>query len=403
MSGNAAVGLGEVAEFIRGINFKPEDVVAVGEPGTVACMRTKNVQSQLDLQDVWGVPERFVRREEQVLREGDILVSSANSWNLVGKCCPIPTLPWKASFGGFVSVLRTKSTHVNARYLYHWFASDSVQALLRSFGQKTTNISNLNIGRCLAMELPLPSLAEQHRIASILDLAKKLQVKRREMIDNLDRFGRAIFLDMFGDPATNPRQWPCANLGNLVADGFQNGLYKHASEYGSGTPILRIDAFYDGMVTGLETLKRVRVSKAEGELFGLCDGDVIINRVNSMEYLGKSAIVPVLSEPVVFESNMMRFRVDSKLVLPAYVVAFLQTDFVKRQIRMAAKRAVNQASINQKDVAAFQVNVPPLANQQKFVKLIHLMERLKSVHRASLVNFEKLFNVLQQRAFRGEL
>jgi type I restriction enzyme S subunit len=102
--------LGEVAEFVRGINFKPEDVVHVGAAGSVACMRTKNVQTELDLSDVWAVARTFVRRPEQFLQTGDILVSSANSWNLIGKCCLVPELPWRSSFGGFVSVLRPNSS-----------------------------------------------------------------------------------------------------------------------------------------------------------------------------------------------------------------------------------------------------------------------------------------------------
>ena len=86
--------LGDVASFVRGITFKPGDVVPVGSPGSVACMRTKNVQSELDLSDVWGIPESFVKRADQYLLTGDLLVSSANSWNLVGKCCRVPQLQW---------------------------------------------------------------------------------------------------------------------------------------------------------------------------------------------------------------------------------------------------------------------------------------------------------------------
>lgn len=77
MTGLNIVRLGDFAEFVRGINFKPEDVVSVGAPGTVACMRTKNVQTELDLSDVWAVDKSFMRRDNQLLQEGDILVSSA--------------------------------------------------------------------------------------------------------------------------------------------------------------------------------------------------------------------------------------------------------------------------------------------------------------------------------------
>src|SRR5687768_17581949 len=171
MKASTLVFLGDVAEFIRGINFKPDDVVPLGTPDATACLRTKNVQTELDLSDVWAVPKSFVKRPEQSVRDGDILVSSANSWNLVGKCCWIPELPWQTSFGGFVSVLRPNPKKVEPRFLYRWFRSDRIQALLRSFGQRTTSISNLNIERCRQLQLPLPPLPEQRRIAAILDKA----------------------------------------------------------------------------------------------------------------------------------------------------------------------------------------------------------------------------------------
>ena len=142
------VRLGEVASFVRGITFKPDDVLPLGSSGTVGCMRTKNVQAELDLDDVWAVPESLVPRDEQMLRGGDILISSANSWNLVGKCSWVPELPYASSFGGFVAVLRPTSDKLDSRFLYRWFSSTRMQALVRSFGRQTTNISNLDIQRC---------------------------------------------------------------------------------------------------------------------------------------------------------------------------------------------------------------------------------------------------------------
>ena len=131
MSSPPTTRLGHVAEFIRGITFKPDDVVPLGEPGSVACMRTKNVQMEIDLSDVWAVPTTFVKRENQFLAEGDLLVSTANSWNLVGKCCWVPSLPWRATLGGFISALRTDAAKLCPRYLFHWFSSGAVQAQRR--------------------------------------------------------------------------------------------------------------------------------------------------------------------------------------------------------------------------------------------------------------------------------
>lgn len=84
--------LGDVASFIRGITFKPDDVIPLNTPGSIACLRTKNVQSELDLTDVWAVPASFVKGEDRITREGDMVMSTANSWNLVGKVSWIPKL-----------------------------------------------------------------------------------------------------------------------------------------------------------------------------------------------------------------------------------------------------------------------------------------------------------------------
>ena len=163
------VCLGDVAQFVRGITFKPQDVVAAGEPGSVVCLRTTNVQAEVALDDLIAVAPTFVKRQEQYLQTGDILISSANSWNLVGKCCWIPELPWTASFGGFVTALRPTTDSVHRRYLFEWFRSQRIQQLLRSFGRKTTNISNLSLDRCRSMVFPLPPVDLQRKFMDAVE------------------------------------------------------------------------------------------------------------------------------------------------------------------------------------------------------------------------------------------
>jgi type I restriction enzyme S subunit len=249
----------------------------------------------------------------------------------------------------------------------------------------------------------LPPLAEQRRIAEVLDRAEALRAKRRAALAQLDSLPQSLFLDLFGDPAANPKGWPVRQLGELIVDGPQNGLYKPSTDYGSGTPILRIDAFYDGVVTDISTLKRVRLTKAEATSFQLTENDVVINRVNSLEYLGKCALIPELPEPTVFESNMMRMRFDSKIAHPRFVVQFLQTGFAKSQIQMRAKHAVNQASINQQDVSGFRVSLPSIELQHEFARRVTAVEKLQTPQRASLAELDALFATLQHRAFKGDL
>jgi type I restriction enzyme, S subunit len=287
-------------------------------------------------------------------------------------------------------------------YLTHFLRQPSMidLATARSTG---ANLPRLSPKVLAEFQVPLPPIATQKKIAAILDQAEALRSLRRQSIEQLDALARSVFLEMFGDPVTNLKEWETFHLKDLLVDGLQNGLYKPSSKYGKGTPILRIDAFYDGQVTKINDLKRVEVTTAEQELYRLQENDIVINRVNSIEYLGKSALIPKLKEPTIFESNMMRFRLNLTRINPRFLIDYMQTSFIKAQIKVGAKDAVNQSSINQQDVNGFQIRVPPLTLQQQFADRIQAIETLKTHHRQSLATMDTLFNSLQHRAFRGEL
>ncbi|MEV3923500.1 restriction endonuclease subunit S [Actinomadura coerulea] len=256
----------------------------------------------------------------------------------------------------------------------------------------------------LNLEVPSPpTINKQQWIAEVLDRASELRVKRRRAITLLDDLARSIFLDMFGDSGSNPHRWDIGVLDDVIDRGPQNGLYKPSSKYGSGVPIVRIDAFHGGSIKKLDSLKRLQVSSAELKTWGLQEGDVLINRVNSLKHLGKSAYVPKLVEPTVYESNMMRFSVNKSILSPQFLVQMLQTADIKNQILRRAKNAVNQSSINQGDVRALRIFIPPLEMQQEYVRRLKLIGIVKLTSHKQLPTLDELFASLQGRAFRGEL
>jgi type I restriction enzyme S subunit len=394
------VELGDVAEFVRGINFKPDDVVPVGTPGSVACMRTKNVQSELDCSDVWGVDGRFVKRADQFLETGDILVSSANSWNLVGKCCWIPDLPWRATFGGFVSVLRPHRTKAEPRFLFRWFSSDRIQTTVRSFGQQTTNISNLSTDRCLRLPLPLPPLAEQRRVAEVLDRAEALQAKRLAALAQLDTLTQSIFLDLFGDPTTNPKAWPTKPLASLVRDDdtINYGVVQPGDDFAGGVPLVRVGDLLEGRVNhaALKTIApTIEASYKRSRLRG---DEVLVSCV------GSTGVVAMADESV---KGFNIARAVARIPLAettnrVFVAAYLKTDFVQRHFTNEL-RTVSQPTLNIKQLSETTVILPPRDLQREFAHRIAAIENLRTAHRASLAKMDALFCVLQHRAFRGEL
>lgn len=339
-------------------------------------------------------------RARQLVRAGDVLVSTVRP-NLNG-VAPVPIgLDGATASTGFC-VLRPRPARLDSRYLFHWvksprFVSEMVR---RATGASYPAVSDRIV---CELKLPLPPLPEQQRIAKILDEADALRAKRSATLAQLDVLAQSIFLDMFGEPVANPKGWTTTTLGEIISVGPQNGLYKPVSDYGSGTPILRIDAFYDGVVTGLARLKRVRVSDHEKELYGLRPGEIVINRVNSREYLGKSALIPALSEPVVFESNMMRIGVDPDQIDPVYLIQLLQMQQVRSHVLRSAKDAVNQSSINQQDVKSTPIILPPLSQQQLFAQRQRQLTVMGAQQRVSQSILDTLFTSIQYRAFRGEL
>lgn len=281
-----------------------------------------------------------------------------------------------------------------SEYLYYWSLSYDP----RNQAQ-TTSLPSLPLSLIKAASIPVPPLPEQRRIVDLLSRAEGIVRLRREAKKCAAELIPALFLDMFGDPVANSKGWPVVRLGELIADGPQNGLYKHSSLYGGGTPILRIDAFYDGQVSDLKTLKRLRATEAERNKFRLKSRDIVINRVNSVEYLGKSAIIPPLGEEMVFESNMMRLAVDETRVMPEYVIEFLQTGFAKAHFLANAKHAINQSSINQQDVTSLGITVPPLGLQQNFAERVEQIRSIQSQQSAATAKAQAVFDALLARCF----
>lgn len=278
---------------------------------------------------------------------------------------------------------------------------------LRSLGLKSLNraaaIPGLNREDAYRKELQLPPLAEQRRIAAILDKADAVRTKRRETSQITEQLLVAVFEEMFDDGASRSLDWPIIQFDELMVDSPQNGLYLPADRYGSGVRILRIDSFSPGRIKDQQHFKRLRASPSEIATYGLVKGDLIIGRVNSLKYLGRSVAISDLDESTVFESNMMRVRVDRSRVNSAYLNAYLNGASVQAHVSRRAKRSVNQASINQTDVRLMPIRLPPLELQQEYASRIAKVEQLASVHISHLAELDALFASLQQQAFAGEL
>ncbi len=261
------------------------------------------------------------------------------------------------------------SQRVDPSYLFHW----SMVYDPRKQAQ-VTSLPSLPLSLIKAALVPIPPLDEQRRIVGLLDRAAEIRRRADAARAKARAIIPALFLDTFGDPATNPKGWPVMTLGDTIISGPQNGLYKPATDYGSGVRILRIDSFDDGTIANQGALKRLRLDQETTDKFELSEGDIVVNRVNSPPQLGKSVLIPRLEEPVVFESNMMRMRVNSDLLLPPVLGVMLQLNSVRQALIKNAKHAINQSSINQGDVTGITVFAPPIPLQSVFAEHIQRID-----------------------------
>ena len=398
----SAVRLGDHAKLIRGITFKPVDKCDPRDEGTVVCMRTKNVQATLDASDLIAVPSSLVKNPEKMLSAGDILVSSANSWNLVGKCCQVPRLQYPSTAGGFISILRPKTEKLESSYLYRWFSSDVVQRKLRSFANQTTNISNLDHKRALELQIPLPPLAEQKRITGILDAADALRAKRREALAQLDTLLQSTFLDMFGDAVTNPMGWPEVALG------------AHTSKIGSGATPLGGEAAYKK--DGIALIRSMNVRDGHFSQHGIAfiddqqaarlDG-VVVEPDDVLLNITGASVARVCRAP----RDVLPARVNQHVAIirptngfdQRFLEQCLLFPSMKRRLLRIAGAGATREAITKDAIKRLMVIQPPRNEQDRFAAIVQSVERQKTSQRTHLAELGNLFASLQSRAFRGDL
>lgn len=354
--------LGDVVDFIRGITFKPEDVVGVKDPNAVVCMRTKNIQAELEVDDLIAVPESFVRRDELLLREGDTLISSANSWNLVGKVARVPALPYRATAGGFIAIVRAKPSAIDSDYLYRWLASDSNQEAIRACGRQTTNISNLSVPRFLDLPISLPEREDQVRAAAILDKVDSLRRKRQETIRLADEFLKAVFYEKFGDPVTNSKGLPTSRIEQLCDVATGSTPARNRADYYYGPhPWIKTGEVDTPLITSAEEhISDAAIAETNCKLFPV--GTLLVAMYGQGKTRGK---VGMLGIPAATNQACAAI-LPSQKINPHFL--YTQLSMMYDHLR-AMGRGGNQENLNLSMIKSLEVLVPPDQLVNDFLKV----------------------------------
>lgn len=391
------VRLDECCSIVGGAT--PSTSVAAYWDGDI-CWATPKDLSNLEGAHIADTPRKVTKEglascAADVLPAGSVLFSSRAPIGHVA----LNTVPM-ATNQGFKSFL-PKPELLHAKFLYHWLRRN--RPYLESLGNGATfkEVSKAVVSR---IEIGLPLLSEQRRIADVLDRAEALRARRRAALAHVDTLTQSIFLEMFGDPATNPKGWPRLALTDAVVGkyGIKAGPF--------GSSLKKEDYTISGyrvygqeqVIAGRFDIGDYYIGESKYQQLKSCAvkvGDLLVSLVGSF---GKVLVVPPGIEPGIINPRLLKITPDHRLLTSGFLAAFLSLPIIQGQLARMSHGGT-MGILNAGLLKQLAVVLPPLALQCDFGGRTHDVQKLKVAHRASLTELDALFASLQHRAFRGEL
>jgi type I restriction enzyme, S subunit len=385
--------LGDICDFVRGPfggalkkEYFVESGIAVYEQQHAIYRQFTNIRYYID-------EKKFKELKRFELNSGDLVMSCSGT---MGKVAKVPFGIEKGIINQALLKL-TPSDKINLDFLIYWMESDSFQTLLNGHtrGAAIQNVASVKVLK--ELEIPLPPLAEQQKIAAILDAADSLRQKDQQLVERYTALSQSLFLEMFGDPVTNPMGWEQLQLNSLVSK-LGDGLH--------GTPEYSDDGEYffingnnlnHGVIEIYPETKKVPVSEFKKHKKELDDSTMLVSINGS---IGKVAFYN--GEPIILGKSACYFNIKESLINKLYLFNLIESPyFLNYAMGSATGSTIKNVSL--KTMRELPVPLPPLTLQKRFAEHIQLIEAQKKQAQRSLEKSEALFNSLLQRAFTGEL
>ncbi|ERP98979.1 hypothetical protein Q674_16545 [Acinetobacter sp. COS3] len=304
-----------------------------------------------------------------------------------------------------VAIIRAKD-EITADYLKFFFSGEFLVDLLKNAGGAAQ--PNLSPKQLLVMEIPFPPLAEQRRIASILDQADELRQKRQQAIEKLDQLLQATFIDMFGDPVSNPKGWQVKKLSQLSTKIHSGNTPKGGSEnyVDQGIIFLRSQNVWKNKVIlddvayiDAETHSKMMKSSVKHEDL-LMTKTGRINTENSS--LGRAAIYLGEDDSANINGHVYLIRIKEGFN-KYFILRILTLPDYYEYIRSICVGGIDKRQLNKEHIENFPIIQPPMELQNKFSDIVQVIESQKPKLLEQLDLAENLFKTLQQKAFNGTL
>ncbi len=287
----------------------------------------------------------------------------------------------------------------------YYYLSGNMHLLENGF--KGAGLKHISKGYIEDLEIPLPNLPTQQKIAAILDKADELRQYNKQLIEKYDALTQSLFLDMFGDPVTNEKSFPLKKLEELYISkkegtkcGPFGGALKKEEFVESGIPVWNMDNI--SKKGELVSAINLWITKEKYNIlnsYSVINGDIIISRAGTV---GKMCVVKTSFENSIISTNLIRLRLNKSLLLPMYFVS-LMTYFKERISRLQTGAEGAFTHMNTGVLNDIIFPYPPIELQNQFAERVQLIETQKQQALEALAKSEDLFQGLLQQAFNGEL
>jgi type I restriction enzyme S subunit len=278
------------------------------------------------------------------------------------------------------------------RYLWHWLSVVRPELIAKGRGATFKQVNREDI---CELQVPVPSIDEQRRIADILDRADALRVKRRQALAHLEVLTQSIFCDMFGDSPTILARWPTKPLGSILSF-LTSGSRGWARFYDErGDKFLRIQNIRHNALVFDDMVRVCAPSNAEAKRTRVQSGDVLLSITAD---LGRVAVVPEDFGTAYVNQHLSILR--SSQINSQFLSSYLSSPSGQRQILGRNRQGV-KAGLNFDDIRSFVIPLPPSAVQKRYETAVSEVSKLRVSQKAHLGNLDAMFASLQQRAFTG--
>ena len=279
--------------------------------------------------------------------------------------------PFDGVCSGDITVIAAKS-NLSPRLLPFIIQNDALfeHAVTNSAGSLSPRVKWQSLSQ---FEFELPSIDKQEELADILWAAQETRSHYRQLLTTCNDVVKSQFVEMFGGPDPADSQLPIASIGELATD-IRYGTSRKANDYGD-YKYLRMNNITDEGRLDLSDLKYISLTGSDLENAQVIKGDLLFNRTNSREKVGKTCVFTE-NDPMVIAGYIVRVRFDSR-VESGYVSAFLNTQYGKALLRKMAKGAVGQANISAKEMARIELPLPSIPEQRAFLAFSNRIDKSK--------------------------